>query len=81
MVWIFQKDGFFSNRWLTTALINPNNKIDREIIRLNLEKYNIESRPLWKPMHTQPIFKDCNMYGGAVCESLFNQGLLRSSSK
>lgn len=75
--WEFQreKDGFFSNRWLSTVLIHPNHKIDPEIIRLHLEKYNIESRPLWKPMHTQPIFKDCKIYGGKNSEALFNQGL------
>jgi dTDP-4-amino-4,6-dideoxygalactose transaminase len=42
---------------------------------LQLEKDNIESRPLWKPMHLQPVFKECDYYGGNVSETLFNKGL------
>ncbi|MFB0910175.1 MAG: DegT/DnrJ/EryC1/StrS family aminotransferase, partial [Flavobacterium sp.] len=51
-------DTFFSNYWLSTILIDPAKTagITREIVRLKLEKSNIESRPLWKPMHLQPIF-------------------------
>ena len=65
-----------SNRWLTTILIDE--KIfcaDRETIRLALEQQNIESRPVWKPMHMQPVFKDAEMIGGSVGEALFNDGL------
>jgi dTDP-4-amino-4,6-dideoxygalactose transaminase len=47
----------------------------REDLRLSLEKDNIESRPLWKPMHLQPVFKDCNYYGSTVSEDLFRDGL------
>ncbi|GEC79200.1 hypothetical protein FAQ01_20700 [Flavobacterium aquatile] len=47
----------------------------REDIRLLLEAENIESRPLWKPMHMQPIFKDAPYYGESVCEELFENGL------
>lgn len=65
--------GFYSNRWLTTIL-TPNYKI-REEIRLTLEKENIEARPLWKPMHLQPIFKDYKAYVNGVSEDLFNRGL------
>ena len=44
-------------------------------MRLALENENIESRPLWKPMHLQPVFKNCPYYGGEVSEKLFNSGL------
>ncbi|MEN8251796.1 MAG: DegT/DnrJ/EryC1/StrS family aminotransferase, partial [Bacteroidota bacterium] len=47
----------------------------RESIRLALEKENIESRPLWKPMHLQPVFKDTQYFGGKVAEDLFERGL------
>lgn len=69
--------GFFSNRWLTTILVDPEKSggITREDIRLALEKENIESRPLWKPMHLQPVFKDCPFYGDGTSERLFEQGL------
>lgn len=69
--------GFFSNRWLTTISVDPEKSggITREHIRLALEKENIESRPLWKPMHLQPVFKDCPFYGDGTCEHLFEQGL------
>jgi pyridoxal phosphate-dependent aminotransferase EpsN len=48
---------------------------DRETVRLALEEQNIESRPIWKPLHIQPVFKDCRMRGGVVSEDLFNRGL------
>lgn len=66
--------GYYSNRWLTTILID-NHKIDSQYIRAGLEKVNIESRPLWKPMHLQPIFKDAPFYGNGISETLFNKGL------
>lgn len=66
---------YFSNYWLSTILFNPKSNKNREELRLELEKENIESRPLWKPMHLQPIFKDAPFYGGTVSESLFNFGL------
>ena len=65
--------GFYSNRWLTTILLPDFDS--REKIRLALAQENIESRPLWKPMHLQPIFKDCLIFGGSVCEELFERGL------
>jgi dTDP-4-amino-4,6-dideoxygalactose transaminase len=75
----FQEEPFsyFSNRWLTCILIDPalNNGITREIIRLALEEENIESRPLWKPMHQQPIFADCKSYLNGVSDKLFGDGL------
>jgi dTDP-4-amino-4,6-dideoxygalactose transaminase len=65
-----------SNRWLTTLLIDPNQfGTDRETIRLALEAQNIESRPVWKPMHLQPVFKGAAMVGGNVSEALFKDGL------
>jgi dTDP-4-amino-4,6-dideoxygalactose transaminase len=64
---------YFSNHWLT-AITLPN-IIYREGLRLQLERFNIESRPLWKPMHLQPVFADCAYYGNAVAEDLFNRGL------
>lgn len=73
-----EPDGFKSNRWLTTIVIDPvkSGGVTREDIRLQLEKYNIESRPLWKPMHLQPVFKDCPYYdNGGVSERVFNDGL------
>lgn len=63
-------------RWLTCLTVDP--KIagtDRETIRLALEAANIESRPVWKPLHLQPVFADCEMIGGAVSEKLFADGL------
>lgn len=70
-------DGFFSNRWLTTIIINPllTNGVSRETIRLGLQEENIESRPLWKPMHMQPVFGKDAYYGEKVAEDLFEFGL------
>mgnify|MGYP000882625508 CR=1 FL=1 len=67
---------FNSNFWLTTILIDPKQTgFDREQLRLRLEEGNIESRPLWKPMHLQPVFASCPYYGGSVSEKLFERGL------
>jgi len=68
-------EGFYSNRWLTTILISEDSKTTKEELRLFLEKDKIESRPLWKPMHMQPIFKDYPCYGGRNSEYLFKYGL------
>jgi dTDP-4-amino-4,6-dideoxygalactose transaminase len=68
--------GFFSNRWLSTLLIDPVVAgATREDLRLALEKENIESRPLWKPMHLQPVFEGSPFYGNGVSEQLFANGL------
>jgi len=69
--------GSFSNRWLSAVLIHPEQTggISRETLRLYLEKDNIESRPLWKPMHLQPIFADAPAYLSGVSEKLFETGL------
>ena len=70
-------DSCFSNYWLSTILVKPNIKknINKESLRLAFEKANIESRPLWKPMHLQPIFKRYPYYGNKVSEDLFEKGL------
>jgi dTDP-4-amino-4,6-dideoxygalactose transaminase len=67
---------FFSNHWLTSITIDPIvvGKT-REDLRLFLEQHNIETRPLWKPMHLQPVFAEFPYYGGNVAESLFENGL------
>ncbi len=72
-----EPDGYFSNRWLTCILIDPklNNGLTREIVRLTLDEENIESRPLWKPMHQQPIFANCKSYINGVSDKLFEEGL------
>lgn len=64
----------YANRWLTTVQVRAR-KVDRETIRLALEKENIESRPLWKPMHLQPVFAGCPAYTNGVSEGLFKDGL------
>lgn len=68
---------YFSNHWLTCITVDPakTSGITREKIRLALETENIESRPLWKPMHLQPVFNDCPFYGNSVSEELFKKGL------
>ncbi len=65
--------GYFSNRWLTTILVNK--KGLNEDIRIALEKDNIESRPLWKPLHQQPVFKDVKHFGNGISDDLFERGL------
>ena len=65
-----------SNHWLTAILIDPaQSGKSREDLRLALEANNIESRPLWKPMHMQPVFENYPYYGGNVAEILFENGL------
>ena len=68
-------DGYYSNRWLTTILISEKSVINREDIRLKLLENNIESRPLWKPMHMQPVFSSYKSYINGVSEDLFKRGL------
>jgi dTDP-4-amino-4,6-dideoxygalactose transaminase len=69
--------GFYANRWLTTVLLDDKGRspMIREKIRLDLEESNIESRPLWKPMHLQKVFSDCPAYLTGVSEYLFERGL------
>ncbi|MGO1752172.1 MAG: DegT/DnrJ/EryC1/StrS family aminotransferase [Psychroflexus sp.] len=71
-----EPEGLKSNRWLSTVLIHPEKAgFTREDIRLALLKENIETRPLWKPMHLQPFFKAADYYGTGVAEALFEKGL------
>ncbi|WP_336830644.1 DegT/DnrJ/EryC1/StrS family aminotransferase [Sphingobacterium multivorum] len=67
---------YYSNHWLSAITIDPQLAgITREDLRLALLEDNIESRPLWKPMHLQPIFQNTPYYGGRVAEELFDKGL------
>ena len=67
---------YFSNHWLSSIIVKKNvTGFCREDLRLAMLEDNIESRPLWKPMHMQPIFKDCSYYGTNVSEKLFEDGL------
>lgn len=68
-----EPEGFYSNRWLTC--ITTDSYATRERIRTSLLEDDIESRPLWKPLHLQPIFKDCPKYVNGVSENLFERGL------
>lgn len=72
-----EPDSSHSNRWLSCLLLDPqpSGGIDREALRLHLAQQAIESRPLWKPMHLQPLFQDAPYFGGQVAERLFEQGL------
>jgi dTDP-4-amino-4,6-dideoxygalactose transaminase len=65
----------FSNRWLSCLMLAPDQPVTPEQLRLALEKEGIEARPLWKPLHRQPLFADQPYYGSTVAENLFNQGL------
>jgi dTDP-4-amino-4,6-dideoxygalactose transaminase len=67
---------FFSNYWLTTIMIHKKNALrQREKVRLALDDMNIDARPLWKPMHLQPVFRKYPSYLNGVSEDLFNRGL------
>ena len=73
-----EAEGMYSNRWLTAILLDNTktpDKISREVLRIWLEQDNIESRPLWKPMHMQPVFKNAPFYGEKVSNNLFEKGL------
>ncbi|MBX9837507.1 MAG: aminotransferase class I/II-fold pyridoxal phosphate-dependent enzyme [Silvanigrellaceae bacterium] len=72
-----ETEGYFSNRWLTCISVDPatNNGLNREEIRLAMELENIEARPLWKPMHQQPVFADTQSYLNGVSDKLFEEGL------
>lgn len=74
-------DDYYSNHWLTAIVMDPakcNGKSSTDL-REFLDTHNIESRPLWKPMHLQPIFSEDAYYGGKVAENLFNNGLCMPS--
>ncbi|QNJ98940.1 DegT/DnrJ/EryC1/StrS family aminotransferase [Constantimarinum furrinae] len=69
-------DQLRSNHWLSCIVVDPEkSRFTSEEIRFALENDNIESRPLWKPMHLQPVFKDAPYYGNSVSEGLFKKGI------
>jgi pyridoxal phosphate-dependent aminotransferase EpsN len=71
-----EETGSFSNRWMTVVVFDPKEfRIDSETVRLMFEKQNIETRPVWKPMHLQPLFKGAAYFGGNISENLFKNGL------
>ncbi|MEG0697009.1 DegT/DnrJ/EryC1/StrS family aminotransferase [Algoriella sp.] len=75
-VFVEPNSDYYSNHWLSAITIDP--KVagkTREDLRLALLEDDIESRPLWKPMHLQPVFADAPYYGGKVAEELFENGL------
>lgn len=72
---------YFSNHWLSCILVDKNIcGFSSEDIRLAMAENNIESRPLWKPMHLQPVFKNAPYYGSDISEKLFEIGLCLPSS-
>ena len=77
-VTVFSEPGndFYSNHWLSAIIVDPQvTGKDREGLRLAFLEDNIESRPLWKPMHLQPVFESSPYYGGKISENLFDNGL------
>lgn len=72
-----EPESYYSNRWLTCILVDPNtnNGLTREEIRLAMDEENIETRPLWKPMHQQPVFASSTNYLNGVSDKLFENGL------
>jgi len=68
-----ENEVFFSNYWLSAILLESEEQ--REDLRIAFDKANVESRPLWKPMHLQPLFENCTYYGNNVAEILFRKGL------
>lgn len=71
------EEHYYSNHWLSSIVVDPSKTKgkDREGLRLHMDSLNIETRPLWKPMHMQPVFADAPYYGGYVAENLFENGL------
>ncbi len=75
-VFVEPTNNYYSNHWLSCIKIQEEiSGFNREDLRLQMLKDNIESRPLWKPMHLQPVFKDYDYHGGNVAEILFKNGL------
>lgn len=71
---------YYSNYWLTAILINPEQcGVDKMQLYHAMTDFNIETRPLWKPLHLQPVFSDCDYYGANVSEELFGKGLCMPS--
>ena len=70
-----EPEGYRSTRWLTCLTLSKDMKATRYDIQAACDAAEIEVRPLWKPMHMQPVFKGTKMVGGMVCEDLFERGL------
>jgi len=67
--------GSYANRWLTTIRIDPSASVSPEKIRITLEERNIESRPVWKPMHLQPVYNSAKFFANGISERIFTTGL------
>lgn len=79
---ILEPEGYFSNRWLSTFLVNQTETgFSNEDIRLTLLKKNIETRYLWNPLQLQPVFKEATFYEGGCSEDLFSKGICLPSSE
>lgn len=72
---LIEPSGYFSNRWLSTITVNPKSGVTRETLRLALDRENIESRPLWKPLHLQPVFSSYPTFENGTSAKLFRDGL------
>jgi dTDP-4-amino-4,6-dideoxygalactose transaminase len=70
-----EKPHVHANRWLSTFLIEPIKGVSTESWRLKLAEHGIESRPLWKPMHLQPVFKEFPFYGNHTSDYIFEKGI------
>ncbi len=72
-----EPEASISNRWLSCILVDPTKTGGKsaEDVRLHLEQHNVESRPLWKPLHLQPVFAENQYFGDGTCEELFAEGL------
>jgi len=75
VTWTIEQTGVVSNRWLSAFLINPLKGVTRETWRLKLAEYGIESRPLWKPMHLQPVFGKYSLLNNGVANDVFDRGI------
>lgn len=68
-------EDFFSNHWLSVVTVSENSKLSADQIRMMAMEELIETRPIWKPMHLQPVFQDAPYFGGSFAEECFNNGL------
>lgn len=68
-------EDFFSNHWLSVVTVSENSKLSPDQIRMMAMEEHIETRPIWKPMHLQPVFQDAPYFGGSFAEECFNNGL------
>ena len=75
--WRFMPEAGYGTctRWLTCATVDSQAPARHETVRLELAKHDIEARPIWKPMHLQPLYCECTRYGGSVSERLFHSGI------